>query len=178
MTLAALGLPVHRRSTAATSPTCSTRPGSRRWCCSSSCVVLYNVRTRALHRHQPYVDLWEWLWWTGLITFSLLIIEALFVFDFILVLLTAIIGLGALVWIRFVRFPPILRAHEQRLARERYFTQAEVRRSGGDDPAPRRPAQRRQRRSRGAEARGRCRSRSAGSGSATGDPTGRRARPA
>ena len=31
--------------------------------------------------------MWEWLWWTGLITFSLLIIESLFVFDFFLVLL-------------------------------------------------------------------------------------------
>ncbi len=85
-------------------------------------VVLYNVRTRALHRHPPYVDLWEWLWWTGLVTFSLIIVEAVFVFDYILVLATQVIGLGTLVWIRFVRFPPILRAHEQRLARERYYS--------------------------------------------------------
>jgi hypothetical protein len=100
--------------------------------------ILYNVRTRALHRHQPYVDLWEWLWWAGLITFTLLIVEALFVFDFLLVLLTLVIGLGTLVWIRFVRFPPMLKAHEQRLARERYFTrqkfadpEATIRRRGG-----------------------------------------------
>ena len=56
--------------------------------------VLYNVRTRALHRHAIYLEMWEWLWWTGLITFSLLIVESLFVFDFFLVLLTEIIGLG------------------------------------------------------------------------------------
>jgi hypothetical protein len=100
--------------------------------------VLYNVRTRALHRHPPYLDLWEWLWWTGLITFGLLIVEALFVFDFVLVLLTAVIGLATLVWIRFVRFPPILRAYEHRLARERYFSkqkfadpEATIRRRGG-----------------------------------------------
>ncbi len=85
-------------------------------------LVLYNVRTRALHRHQPYVDMWEWLWWTGLITFSLLIVEAVFVFDFFIVLLTEFIGIGTLVWIRFRRFPPILAAHEARLARERYYT--------------------------------------------------------
>ena len=48
--------------------------------------VLYYVRTRALHKHPPYVDLWEWMWWTGLITFSLLIVESLFVFDFFIVL--------------------------------------------------------------------------------------------
>ena len=85
-------------------------------------LVLYNLRTKALHRHPPFAEMWEWLWWTGLITFSLLIIEALFVFDFFLVLVTAFIGIGTLVWIRFWRFPPILAAHEARLARERYYT--------------------------------------------------------
>lgn len=114
--------------------------------------VLYNVRTRALHKHQPYVDLWEWMWWTGLITFSLLIIEAIFVFDFVLVLLTQVIGLGALVWIRFIRFPPILHAHEQRLARERYFSkqkfadpEATIRRRGGGRRRAGRGTQRRRR---------------------------------
>jgi hypothetical protein len=101
-------------------------------------LILYNVRTRALHRHEPYLELWEWLWWTGLITFSLLMIEALFIFDFILVLVTLITGLATLVWIRFLRFPPMLRAYEQRLARQRYFSkqkftdpQATIRRRGG-----------------------------------------------
>ncbi len=87
-------------------------------------VVLYNVRTRALHRHPPYLDLYEWLLWTGIITFSQLLVEAVFVFDFFLVLATAIIGLGTLVWIRFRRFPPILAAYERGLARQRYFTRS------------------------------------------------------
>jgi hypothetical protein len=89
--------------------------------------------------------MWEWLWWTGLITFLLLMVEAIFVFDFILVLATAITGLGTLVWIRFFRFPPLLRAHEQRLARQRYFTkqkfadpEATIRRRGGRRPPRRR----------------------------------------
>ena len=112
--------------------------------------ILYNVRTRALHRHPPYLEMWEWLWWTGLITFSMIIIESLFVFDYILVLATMIIGLGTLVWIRFVRFPPFLAAYEQRLARERYFTkqkyadpEATIRKRSG---TPQRQRQRRRRR--------------------------------
>jgi hypothetical protein len=84
--------------------------------------ALYWLRTRALRRHPPYLEMWEWMWWTGLITFSLLIIESLFVFDLFLVLATELIGIGTLVWIRFRRFPPILAAHEARLARERYFS--------------------------------------------------------
>jgi ABC-type xylose transport system permease subunit len=85
-------------------------------------VVLYNVRTRQLHRHDVYLQMYEWLLWTGVITFSMLIVGAVFVFDFILVLATAIIGLGMLVWIRFRRFPPLLEAYEQRLARQRYVS--------------------------------------------------------
>jgi hypothetical protein len=85
-------------------------------------IILYNVRTRALHRHPPYLEMWEWVWWTGLVTFSLILIESLFRFDYFLVLATQIIGIGALVWIRFIRFPPFFAAYEARLARERYFT--------------------------------------------------------
>jgi len=49
-------------------------------------VVLYNLRTRALHRHPPYLDLWEWLLWTGVITFMIVAIGATFLFDFFIVL--------------------------------------------------------------------------------------------
>ncbi len=85
-------------------------------------IVLYNVRTRRLHRHQPYLDLWEWLLWSGLITFSMLLIGSVFVFAFILILVTLVVGVGTMVWIRFRRFPPILAGYEHRLARQRYFT--------------------------------------------------------
>jgi hypothetical protein len=107
--------------------------------------VLYTTRTRALRRHPPYLEMWEWLWWTGLITFSLLIIESLFVFDLFLVLATELIGIGTMIWIRFRRFPPMLAAHEQRLARERYYSkqkfadpEATIRRRGGSRRTQRR----------------------------------------
>ena len=41
-------------------------------------LVLYQVETRRLHRHPRHLDQWEWLLWTGLITFSLLIVGAMF----------------------------------------------------------------------------------------------------
>jgi hypothetical protein len=100
--------------------------------------VLYNFRTRALHRHPPFLEMWEWIWWAGLITFSLILVESLFVFDLFLVLLTEAIGLATLVWIRFWRFPPILDAYQARLAKERYFSkqkfsdpEATIKRRGG-----------------------------------------------
>jgi hypothetical protein len=111
-------------------------------------VILYNIRTRRLHRHPPYLEMWEWLLWTGLVTFSLLIVEALFVFDFFLVLATMFIGLGMLAWIRFRKFPPVLRAYEQRLARQQSLarTRGQVRASGPDATIRPRPNRRRRRR--------------------------------
>ena len=84
-------------------------------------VILYNVRTRALHRHRLYSDMWEWLLWTGLITFLLVGLGALFSFDFAIVLTAEVVGIGVLVWARFRRFPPLFAAYEQQLARQRYL---------------------------------------------------------
>lgn len=85
-------------------------------------IVLYNVRTRALHRHRVYTDMWEWLLWTGLITFLLAVMGALFVFDFAVVLVTLVTGLATMVWVRFRRYPPLFEAYEQQLARQRYVS--------------------------------------------------------
>lgn len=85
-------------------------------------VVLYVVRTRQLHKHQPYLDLYEWLLWTGVIFFSLILVYAIFHFDFIIPTISLPVGLGLLVWIRFVKFPPELRTYEAQLAKQRYLS--------------------------------------------------------
>ena len=85
-------------------------------------VVLYNVRTRALHRHAVYLDLWEWLLWTGLALFGLVLTASVFSFEFIVLLVILGVGLSVMLWVRFIRFPPILHAYEVRLAKQRYFT--------------------------------------------------------
>jgi hypothetical protein len=87
-------------------------------------IVLYNVRTRRLRAHPPYLDLYEWLLWTGLITFSLTVVYAIFRFDFFFVPATLTIGLATLVWIRFWRFTPIFEAYATRLAKQRYFSRS------------------------------------------------------
>ena len=87
-------------------------------------VILYNVRTRQLHRYEPLVTMQEWLFWTGVITFSLLLIMALFVWYFFFVLITIALGVAAYIWIRFIRFPPIIAAYNQQLRRARFFTAA------------------------------------------------------
>lgn len=85
-------------------------------------IVVYNVRTRQLHRHAVYVQMYEWMLWTCVVTFGLIPIYWVFRFDFIIVLATLVTGLGVLVWIRFVRFPPYLAAYERQLAKARYFS--------------------------------------------------------
>jgi len=85
-------------------------------------VALYNVRTRQLRRHQVYLDLYEWILWAGVIFFFMLLIYAIFHFIFLAVVISVPIGVGILLWIRFVRFPPYLAIYETHLARSRYFS--------------------------------------------------------
>jgi hypothetical protein len=85
-------------------------------------VVFYNVRTRQLHRHSIYLQMYEWLLWTGVIVFGLMLVYYVFGFDFIIVLSTLVAGLVTMVWIRFLRFPPYFRAYERQLAKQRYFS--------------------------------------------------------
>jgi hypothetical protein len=87
-------------------------------------VVLYNVRTRALHRHAPYLDMYEWLLWTGISLFGLILVAAVFRFYIIVLLAILFSGLAVLVWVRFVRFPPMFQVYEQKLAKQRYFTRS------------------------------------------------------
>ncbi|MFH1475700.1 MAG: hypothetical protein ABIG85_07555 [Chloroflexota bacterium] len=85
-------------------------------------VLLYNLRSRQLRRHQVYLGMYEWLLWAGVIFFFLLLTFALFHFDFLFVVLSIPVGVGILLWIRFVRFPPDLAAYETQLARARYYS--------------------------------------------------------
>lgn len=87
-------------------------------------VVLYNVRTKALHRHAPYLDMWEWLLWTGITLFGLVLVAAVFNFYLIVLLVILVSGLAVMLWVRFIRFPPLFAIYEQKLARQRYFTRS------------------------------------------------------
>ena len=87
-------------------------------------VILYNVRTRQLHRHEPLRNLQEWLLWTGLAMFGLVLVGTLFKFYFLFIVLFIVIGIAVLVWIRFFRFPPYIEAYNEQLRRARFYTQA------------------------------------------------------
>ncbi|CAN5757581.1 hypothetical protein BH24CHL6_BH24CHL6_11850 [soil metagenome] len=87
-------------------------------------VVLYNVRTRQLHRHEPLRTLQEWLLWTGLSVFGLLLVATVFRFYFFVVVGTLVVGIAVFVWIRFRRFPPIVELYNGQLKRARFFSQS------------------------------------------------------
>lgn len=86
-------------------------------------VVFYNVQVRRLHRHPPLLALQEWLLWTAVCVFGLLLVEAIFGFWFVTVVATIIIGLGTFIWIRFVHFPPQIEVYNRQLARARATAQ-------------------------------------------------------
>jgi hypothetical protein len=84
-------------------------------------VVLNVVRTRQLRHHPPYLELYDWLLYSGIIFFGMILVASVFVFEFFLVLAILATGLATLVWIRFIRFPPDLAAYERQLAKQRYY---------------------------------------------------------
>jgi Na+-transporting methylmalonyl-CoA/oxaloacetate decarboxylase gamma subunit len=87
-------------------------------------VVLYNVRSRQLHRHEPLRTMQEWLLWTGMTTFGLILVGALFHFYFLFILIFIVTGITAFIWVRFYRFPPYIQAYNEQLRRARFFSQA------------------------------------------------------
>ena len=89
-------------------------------------VVFYNFQGKRLHAYSVFLDLNEWLLWTSIGVFSLLLLFFVFQFDFLFVLPTMIGGAVLFLWIRFWHFPPLIRAYEERLARQRYFQRSKT----------------------------------------------------
>lgn len=87
-------------------------------------VILYNVRVRQLHRHDQLRGMQEWLLWTGLVTFGLVLIGTVFQFYFLFIVLFLVFGLTAFVWVRFFHFPPYIEAYNEQLRRARFFSQS------------------------------------------------------
>lgn len=87
-------------------------------------VILYNLLSRQLHRHEPLVTMQEWLLWTGIAVFGLVLVMAVFSWYFFFVLLTLAIGVATYLWIRFRRFPPMIEAYNMQLRRARFFSAA------------------------------------------------------
>lgn len=87
-------------------------------------VVLYNVRSRQLHRHEPLRTLQEWLLWCGLATFGLILVGAIFHFYFLFVFAFIVIGIATFIWIRFFRFPPMIAVYNEQLRRARFYSQS------------------------------------------------------
>ena len=89
-------------------------------------VIFYNFQGRRLRAYSVFLDLNEWLMWTTIGVFSLLLMFCIFGFDFIFVLPTMVGGAALFIWIRFIHFPPLIQAYEERLARQRYFQRSRV----------------------------------------------------
>ena len=89
-------------------------------------IIFYNFLGRRLRAYSVFLDLNEWLMWTTIGVFSLLLMFCIFGFDFIFVLPTMVGGAALFLWIRFWHFPPMIRAYEERLARQRYFQRSKT----------------------------------------------------
>ena len=161
---------------AGTSRTCTSSSPWRPWSLLIATVIFYNVRTRQLHRHSVYLQMYEWLLWTGVIVFGLMLVYCIFHFDWIIVLSTLVVGLGT--WSGSGSS-----ASRRTSGRTSASSRSSATSRASGSPAPRRRSAPSPRGAAGAADRtrpgrarpegDRCRSRSAGSGSVTGVRTGR-----
>ncbi len=55
--------------------------------------------------------------------FGLVLVCAIFSFWFLIVIGTIIVGIATFIWIRFVRFPPLIAAYNNQLRRARFYSQ-------------------------------------------------------
>jgi hypothetical protein len=108
-------------------------------------VVLYNVRSRQLHRHEPLRTMQEWLLWTGLSVFGLLLVATIFAFYFFVIVGTIVVGVATFLWIRFFRFPPMIAIYNDQLRRARFFSQSRYKSPEATVRAKRSRGQRRRR---------------------------------
>lgn len=109
-------------------------------------VLLYNMQVRRLHRHAPLVALQEWLLWTAICVFGIVIIATIFEFYFFVVVGTIVIGIGTFVWLRFWRFPPLIEVYNQQLRRARFQSQQRYRNPEATVRSRKAPARQRRRR--------------------------------
>lgn len=87
-------------------------------------VVMYNVLTRRYRRYPPLVSLQEWMLWTGITFFGLVLVGAVFRFSFIFILAIIAGGVGFYAWARFVHWRPLIELYNEQLKRQRFFSQA------------------------------------------------------
>ena len=55
---------------------------------------------------------------------ALILVAAVFNFYLIVLLVILFTGLAVMIWVRFIRFPPLFEVYEQKLAKQRYFTRS------------------------------------------------------
>lgn len=87
-------------------------------------ILIYNALTRRYRRYPPLIAMQEWMLWTGITVFGLLIVGAIFHFSFVFILAFIAGGIGFYVWARFFHWPPIIEAYNEQLRRQRFFSQA------------------------------------------------------
>ena len=79
--------------------------------------------------------MWEWLLWTGISLFGLILVAAVFNFYLIVLLVILVTGLAVMVWVRFIRFPPLFEVVRAEAGQAALLHPLEVRPSRVDDPA-------------------------------------------
>jgi len=99
-------------------------------------IAIYADSGRRFRRHRVLLSMHEWIFWSVVIPWSLVILLVITHVPFVMVPLVVLPGMAILLWARFVRFPPLIAAANDELRRKRFVPPARVEARGRARPTP------------------------------------------
>ena len=83
-------------------------------------IVVYADSGRRYRRHPVLLTMHEWIFWSVVIPWGLVLLFVITHVPFLLLLFVVLPGLGVLIWARFIRFPPLIAAANEEMRRRRF----------------------------------------------------------
>ena len=99
-------------------------------------IAIYADSGRRFRRYPVLLSMHEWIFWSVVIPWTLVLLLVITHVPFAMVLLVLLPGMAILLWARFVRFPPLIAAANDDLRRKRFVPPPRVEARGRPRPTP------------------------------------------
>lgn len=99
-------------------------------------IWIYTDSGRRFRRYPVLLSMHEWIFWSVIIPWSLVLLLLITHVPFVLVVIVLGAGMALLIWARFVKYPPLIAAANDELRRRRFVPPARVEARGRARPTP------------------------------------------
>ena len=99
-------------------------------------IAIYWDAGKRYRRYPVLLSMHEWIFWSVVLPWSLVLLLVITHVPFIVVLLAVLPGMAILLWARFVKYPPLIAAANDEVRRRRFVPPARVEARGRPRPTP------------------------------------------